>query len=333
LDSVLATLRKDGVDVAELQQQFDLLQRQISSKASWREIEPLVRELVEANQVTFQGKFNAVFERIVRLLMVRDAFLVIINSDVRGHSGPMAVSALPTGMIWVIYDPLLPVCTGLWVSSTIMVCGTGGVGELHVERTSAAAGLGLPVAPGKPVPNIDKAEAESLDDVIIISNRQDAGASVNYVVNDRHSFSVQPGYKQKLPLGHRWVIEFDRGNNQGTARYSLTRGFYEFRVVEGRWDLVKLNFEVTIDNRDGAQDFKYVVENEVVTVKPGQTKTHSSTEPVVVTFDRGEGPDNPARKNLNKSGTYKVAVNTQDNYLDLFAKSEPQDEPATDSSG
>ena len=54
---------------------------------------------------------------------------------------------------------------------------------------------------------------------------------------------------------------------------------------------------------------------------------------MVVKFDRGEGPDNPARKNLNKSGTYKVAVDTNTNYLDLFAKTKPQEESGTTSSG
>ena len=44
-----------------------------------------------------------------------------------------------------------------------------------------------------------------------------------------------------------------------------------------------------------------------------------SSEPIVVSFDRGEGVGKPARKNLNKSGTYKIAIDTDTNYLDLFA--------------
>ena len=334
LDSVLAACGKEGVDITELQRQFDELQRQIASKTPWREIEPVVRELVKANQVMFQSKFNAEFAQIVQLLMVRDAFLVIINSDVRGYSGSLAIGAIPTGKIWIVYDPLLPARMGLLVNSTIMVCGTGGIGELRVVNSSAAAGMGLPVCPGEPVPEIDEAAAEALEDVTTISNPADAAVAVNYVLNGRHSYALQPGYSQKLPSKYNWTIEFDRGNNQGTARYSLDSDrSYEFRVVENRWELVKLVFNVTIDNRDGVQDFQYVTKNEVVTVKPGETKTHNSPDPVIVEFDRGEGPENPSRKSLNKSGTYKVAVNTQDNYLDLFAKSETQDDPVTDDAG
>jgi hypothetical protein len=58
--------------------------------------------------------------------------------------------------------------------------------------------------------------------------------------------------------------------------------------------------------------------NEVVTVKAGEQKEIESTDPIVLAFDRGEGAEKPARKNLNKSGTYKIAIDTDTNYLDLF---------------
>ncbi len=186
-------------------------------------------------------------------------------------------------------------------------------------QASAAEGLGLPVAAGEPEPDITPEEAETLSDHIVIRNRPDAANAVNYVLNRRLTYSIQPGYKQKIPAGQDWTIEFDRGDGTGVARYSLTKGFYEFRVMENRWELVKHDYKVTIDNRDGVQDFSYLMNNEVVTVPAGESKTHESLEPVVVEFDRGEGVENVARKNLNKNGTYKVAVDTETNYLDLFA--------------
>ncbi len=333
LAGILETLRKDGVEVAAIEKQVEALRLRMAAKDAWRELEPLVRELVDGNPAMQQSGIKEQLEQVIRWLVIRDAFLVLVRSDLRGQGAVVAVAGIPTGLIWVLYDPLLPAGTGLVVNTGLMVCGTGGKGEMHVAQVSAAEGLGLPVAPGDPVPEMEEAEAASLADSLIISVPKDAGASVNYVINGRHEYSVEPGYKQKLPAGQKWVIEFDRGNRQGTARFTLTRGYYEFRIVDNRWDLVKCNFEVTIDNRQGSQDFQYVVNNEVVTVKPGDTKTHSGPDPVIVKFDRGEGPENPARKNLNKSGTYKVAVNTQTNYLDLFAESEPTAKPAADGSG
>jgi hypothetical protein len=40
----------------------------------------------------------------------------------------------------------------------------------------------------------------------------------------------------------------------------------------------------------------------------------------VIEFDWGAGTDAPARKNLNKNGTYKVAVDTESNYVDLLGE-------------
>jgi hypothetical protein len=47
-----------------------------------------------------------------------------------------------------------------------------------------------------------------------------------------------------------------------------------------------------------------------------------------VKFDPGEGPEAPAQKLLNKSGTYKVAVDTQTNQLDLFSSTKTEGDPS-----
>jgi hypothetical protein len=230
-----------------------------------------------------------------------------------------------------VFDPTLPVGTGLLVTDNVMVCGSGGRGDLWIAQTSAASALGLPVGVGDPIPDVTEEEEESPDDLVVITNQKDAATPVHYVLNDGKTYSLEPGYQQKLDADERWIIEFDRGSRQGTARYSLSRGAYEFRVADGKWELFKLNFNVTLDNHDSDQDFQCVIEDEIVTVPAGQSVTHKSKVPVIVEFDRGGGPDSFARKNLNKSGTFKVAVNADTNYLDLFAETGPPDKgpPAT----
>jgi hypothetical protein len=210
------------------------------------------------------------------------------------------------------------------VNDFILVVGTGGSGEFWLDRQCAAAALGLPVAPGDPVPDITEGEATTLSVGTVIQQAAVVGGEVHYVLNNRYPYTIQPGQRQSLPANRSWTIEFDRGNSQGTARYSLERGVYEFRVVKERWDLVHLRFDVTIDNRAGKQDFQYVAGDKVMTVKAGEQQSHNSAEPLIVKFDRGEGPEQAATKNLNKSGTYKVAVNTDTNLLDLYAMSESE---------
>jgi hypothetical protein len=333
LEGILKTLREDGVDVAALEQRLEAFRQRMAAQDALRDLKQAIDGLIDAIPALQRSSLQADLERVVRWIAIRDAFLVLLRSGVRGQGATVSVAGIPTGVIWVLYDPLLPAGTGMVVNSGLMVCGTGGEGEIHVSQASAAEALGLPVGLGDPVPDMEGEEPSSPAESIILSLPKEVGGSVSYVINGRHSYSLKPGYKQTLPAGQRWVVEFDRGNRQGTARVTVARGCWEFRILNNRWELIERSFEVTIDNREGTQDFQYVTNNEVVTVKPGETKTHSSSDPVIVKFDRGDGPDSPSRKNLNKSGTYKVAVNTQTNYLDLFADPEPTPKPEAGASG
>ena len=317
--AALDSLKQQGIDVTALQKQTDTIREKLSTRAPQREIEPLLKALLHGDSAAFPKRVLEDLQRIAQFIMVRDAFLVIAGAPPRTRGGPLAIAAIPVGMIWILLDPSLATGTALFVSDTVLVVGTGGQGELTIVQESAAAALGLPVGFGDPVPDINEAEAASQKDAIVIRHRPDAGSPVNYVLNGRYPYEMQPGHMHKLPPTQSWSIEFDRGNRQGTARYALTRGVYEFRVIEGRWDLIRLQFDVTIDNREGMQDFQYLAGDNVITVKAGETQKYSGTEPLLVKFDRGEGSDHAATKNLNKSGTYKVAVNTQNNLLDLFA--------------
>ena len=317
--SCRSAMGKTGGKGTGLFDQLEQIQIMLQQGQSWRNLEPLMQRILEQNRSTFSGQLSERWQTVMRAAMVCEAFRIAATAAPRGRGWPLDVFAIPTGIIWVVYDPLLPVGSGLFVSERLMVCGGGPGTELRLVTTTAAQGLGLPVAPGKPEPDISEDEAISLAEAIIIRHLDVATGSVNYVLNGRYKYSVKPGHAQKLDAGKDWVIEFDRGDGGGAARYQLTKGTYEFRVVSGRWDLVRATHRVNIDNSDGKQDFLYLMNNEVVTVKAGAQQELESSEPIVVSFDRGEGVGKPARKNLNKSGTYKIAVDTGTNYLDLFA--------------
>jgi hypothetical protein len=322
LGEIMSSVGK-GADVAAMHQQIQAIQQMIAANNSWRQMESAVRALVEENPAASREGVRERFQHILQMILVRDAFLTVGKSKPRSRGGPIELRAIPTGVIWVVFDPTLPVGTGLFVSDNVMVCGSGGRGDLWIAQASAASALGLPVGIGDPIPDVTADDDQSPDDLVIISNKKGASNTVHYVLSDGKSYSLKPGFQQKLDADGRWTVEFDRGNRQGTARYSLSRGAYEFRIEDDKWELFKLSFDVTIDNRDSEQDFQAVIANEVVTVPAGQSVTHKSKVPVIVEFDRGAGSDDLARKNLNKSGTFKVAVNADTNYLDLFAEAEP----------
>ena len=331
LTAALGSLPPDGAHVEAIQKQAALLREMLSSKAPWREIEPVLKELLRGNSTEYPPKVVDAFKQIAQLVAVRDAFLVVAQARPRARAGTLPIAAIPIGVVWILFDPGLAEGTGLFVSDVVVVIGTGGRGEMYVAHESVAGALGLPVCVGNPLPDIDEAEAAALKDAIVIFHRKDADTRLNYVLNGRFAYVIEPGQRQRLPGDKSWSIEFDRGNNQGITRYGLTSGTYEFRIINERWDLVRQKLDITIDNRDGASDFQYVANDEVVTVRAGETKTHDSSEPIVVKIDRVQGVEHAAAKNLNKSGTYKVAVDTQTNYLDLFAASEETSEESPNS--
>jgi len=53
-----------------------------------------------------------------------------------------------------------------------------------------------------------------------------------------HRFgALKPGEMLELPLGQKWVIEFDRGGGYGSARYGMTDGQYKFALTSNGWEL------------------------------------------------------------------------------------------------
>ncbi len=73
---------------------------------------------------------------------------------------------------------------------------------------------------------------------VLISNPADTGVPINFAV-DGTAYNVPSGYTQKLVGTTTSIVEFDRGDLFGDARYRLADGSYEFRYSDKGWELYK----------------------------------------------------------------------------------------------
>jgi hypothetical protein len=199
-----------------------------------------------------------------------------------------------------------PTLVGLGQPGDQIILGSGNPLEL--------AGLATPE--GAPV-----AEAgEGTKARVILSN---AGAGlVNYNVNDA-PFSMESKFEQELTTGSSWIVEFDRGGNNGTARYTLTDGYYEFTPTATGWELYKKTFRVTIHNGNNF-DFNFVADDQQKLLASRQDVELTGAFPVVVRFEDGTGQIKQKRLS---NGKFEIAV-AGGNNLDLFAASATTKTPA-----
>ncbi|MGE5755148.1 MAG: hypothetical protein ACM35G_05455, partial [Planctomycetaceae bacterium] len=246
-----------------------------------------------------------------QLAEVRD----IARSKPSGLGDPGGWITTPDQII-IVDDPGLPVGTTMALGPNLMVLG-GGDGTLAVHP-GTASDLGIPYVSGTPVadapPPADSDSAEAGNGVVVV-NPKESGGAIKYTVAN-YPYEMKAGQSQSLAGGQSWVIEFDRGQGQEQARYTLTEGAYEFFVGDRGWDLRGKSYTVTLDNSANPHEFNYVVNNEAGVVAARQSKTVQSNRPIVLDFDRGDGQA-PAHKELS-AGTYRVGVDFKTNLLQLF---------------
>ena len=82
---------------------------------------------------------------------------------------------------------------------------------------------------------------------ITISNPRSNAAALSYTLNGT-VYTIQPGYTQTLQEDRAWAIEFNRGPNQGQARYGLQTGAYSFGANGSGWELFNRPVETTSQN-------------------------------------------------------------------------------------
>ncbi len=207
--------------------------------------------------------------------------------------------------------PGLPPGTVIPLGPGAALVGTSllGPGSGPMITTGSVAGtLGMPVGSNP----VAESEAKLVTEGVYLVNRTDT--EVNYVLNGK-SYTMQPGYTQTLSAGKTWSISFDKGNDQGTARYTLDEGTYAFNTTDAGWDLFKQSFSVTVDNSKNTFEFNYVLNNKAMVLAAGTTKDHTSPYPMQIRFDSGTGKTK--QKKLEK-GVFEVGLALADNSIELF---------------
>ncbi len=72
---------------------------------------------------------------------------------------------------------------------------------------------------------------------IQLANPRENRVTLRFTLNSGEVQSLAAGYN--VQINQVSVIEFDRGNGAGRARYNLTDGAYKFVASGGMWDLVR----------------------------------------------------------------------------------------------
>ena len=224
-----------------------------------------------------------------------------------------AIASLPSGKVAIIHDNSLPFGSAVVLGNGAVMVGGNGHGPIAVTYGNAAEALGFSVVTAEPVAD---AQGEEVTSGVLLVNPVGSGANVIYFVNGTR-YVMEPGMAQKLPVGTRWIVDFDRGGNLGHATYTVKDGTYNFTPSENGWNLYRQRFDVVLDNSENPATFNYSLDGERKTVAAHHTATISSDYPMFIRFDRGNGLQRTS-KALNFSGTVQVGVNARDNLWDIF---------------
>jgi hypothetical protein len=235
--------------------------------------------------------------------------------------GKGPVAKLPNGNnVTLVFDPALARGVAIVLSDEAILIGHEGDPALTITTGNAAEALGLPIVTGTP---LAEEEGVEVTDGVLLVNPANSQGTLNYNINGNH-YVAEPGMSQKLAPranGREWVVEFDRGATFGSATYKLAPGTYNFTPTDQGWQLYRQRFEVVLDNSQSDQEFNYIFRGEDQTVPAGGSRTLSSTYPIVVRFDRGNGSDFVTKSTSLAVGNLQIGVNPTDNLWDLFPTS------------
>ena len=73
---------------------------------------------------------------------------------------------------------------------------------------------------------------------VLIVNPAENSSAVSYSLNGL-SYNIKPGETQRIANDRPWVIQFDRGDNQNAARYTLSQGHFKFKSTDQGVELVR----------------------------------------------------------------------------------------------
>ncbi|HWA97815.1 MAG TPA: hypothetical protein VG713_04960 [Pirellulales bacterium] len=243
-----------------------------------------------------------------QLLSWLNQAIVGANEIPTGDDVPVAlVPGLAAGMLIPLgFGPAL---VGLGQPGDQILIGSGNPWQL--------AGLALPA--GAPLADAnDGATAR-----VILSNA--GGSVVHYEINQA-PFSMESKFEQELIDGSSWVVAFDRGGSNGTARYTLTEGYYEFSPTPTGWELFKKTYHAKLNNQNSFE-FNYVADGKQQVIAAGQSVELTGSLPPVIRFENGAGQ---VKQKRLKGGAFEVAIAGSDN-VDIYPASSMATAKATTS--
>jgi hypothetical protein len=109
----------------------------------------------------------------------------------------------------------------------------------HLYRLPPPASATNAVAPADGSTVRDPAAAAAHIPIEIV-NAGRPGTNVECVI-DGVAYQIEGGGRQKLDVGPKATVAYDRGSGLGTQRYALAAGMYEFRPSEVGWGLFKVS--------------------------------------------------------------------------------------------
>jgi hypothetical protein len=192
-------------------------------------------------------------------------------------------------------------------------------GPVAANTLSAADPAVIPASTEPVSGTADPDPTPAADTRVVLVNPEDSGGPLSYRLSGSHSYTIEPGYSQVLTNKPSWLVEFDRGESFGQAKYNIGPGTYTFTATQKGWELYDTTFTVVVDNGANENDFHFVTDGQACTVKAGESCTLTGKYAIVVSFDRGDGGE-PCEKAC-QSGTYRVGVNDKTQLLDLLADS------------
>lgn len=222
----------------------------------------------------------------------------------------------PFGLIDLISVPGLPADDLSMYPDGSLVMGTGGQGELGITEVDGSELLDFPVGAGEPTPDSESNFDKRVTSGVLLLNPEANEDTIHYLINDKN-YSMAPKFSQPLDGDQKWTVRFDRGEDNGEAKYSLTNGSYAFGSSDRGWELYRQTFSVKVDNTAGQEPFYYNFDNKQSEVAAGQVASHTSDYPIFIRFDRGNGKE-AKKKVLTKDAVFQGAVNPEDGYWELY---------------
>lgn len=303
-------------DFGQVGQMMEDFEESLASGKSFDEIKPLIDDLrtrLDPKEPNGEGP-------VVDLMSHLDSIEIDLRVEEALNEGP---SGEP--MHWqddcyqdvlVVYDPELDEQQVFFAGPGLVVLPSTH-GDFRTAEMPFIEALNLPIGQDDPAP---VAEDEDLiySSGIVIRNPESNGASISYQISGKN-YTSEPGDAQVIEATSKRVIKFDNGNEKTNA-YTIHPGTYDFVLSESEWKFFnksKKPFELTLNNKQGATPFNFVIDGERKSIAAGESETFESKYPMLVSFDRGNNADT-AHRRLEK-GEYAVAIDRDSNHWDLFA--------------